>query len=103
MNLINFSSYIINMDMIDTFIYWSIDIDERHISFFYDGIITKEEYECIKKLDGTTNVSFGEIAKYNYAICEINEINFSTNPKDINMFLNGNKRTSKDLMEYLET
>lgn len=91
------------MDITDNLIYWSIDIDERHISFFYDGIITKEEYECIKKLDGKTNINFGEITKYSYAICEINEIEFSTNQKDINMFLNGNKRTSKDLMDYLET
>ena len=29
-------------------IYWSIDIEERRKSFFYEGIITKKEYDLIK-------------------------------------------------------
>ena len=39
-------------------IYWSIDIEERRKSFFYEGIITKEEYEKIKTLPPDTNIKF---------------------------------------------
>ena len=39
-------------------IYWSIDIEERRKSFFYEGIITKEEYEKIKTLPPDTNITF---------------------------------------------
>ncbi len=37
-------------------IYWSIDIDERHSSFFYEGIISKDEYEKIKTLPPDTYI-----------------------------------------------
>ena len=39
-------------------IYWSVDIEERRKSFFYEGIITKEEYEKIKTLPQDTNITF---------------------------------------------
>ena len=39
-------------------IYWSIDIEEGRKSFFYEGIITKEEYEKIKTLPPDTNIIF---------------------------------------------
>ena len=39
-------------------IYWSVDIEERRKSFFYEGIITKEEYEKIKTLPPDTNIKF---------------------------------------------
>jgi hypothetical protein len=29
-------------------IYWSVDIKERRKTFFYEGTITKEEYDLIK-------------------------------------------------------
>ncbi len=39
-------------------IYWSIDIEERRKSFFYEGIVTREEYEKIKTLPPDTNIKF---------------------------------------------
>jgi hypothetical protein len=39
-------------------VYWSIDIEERRKTFFYEGIITKEEYDLIKKLPPDTNITF---------------------------------------------
>ena len=39
-------------------IYWSVDIEERRKSFFYEGIITKEEYDLIKTLPPDTNIKF---------------------------------------------
>ena len=39
-------------------IYWSVDIEERRKSFFYEGIITKDEYEKIKTLPPDTNITF---------------------------------------------
>jgi len=39
-------------------IYWSVDIEERRKTFFYEGIITKEEYDLIKTLPPDTNIKF---------------------------------------------
>ncbi len=39
-------------------IYWSIDIEEMRKTFFYEGIITKDEYEKIKTLAPDTNICF---------------------------------------------
>ena len=39
-------------------IYWSVDIEERRKTFFYEGIITKEEYDLIKTLPPDTNIQF---------------------------------------------
>ena len=39
-------------------IYWSIDIEERRKTFFYEGIITKGEYDLIKTLPPDTNITF---------------------------------------------
>ena len=44
-------------------IYWSINIEERRKSFFYEGIITKEEYEKIKTLPPDTNIEFNNYYK----------------------------------------
>jgi thiol-disulfide isomerase/thioredoxin len=38
-------------------IYWSVDIEERRKTFFYEGIITKDEYEKIKTLPPDTNIT----------------------------------------------
>ena len=43
-------------------IYWSYRIEKS----FYEGIISKEEYEKIKTLPPKTDIYFGEIAKYVY-------------------------------------
>ena len=32
----------------DDMVYWYIDIDERKITFFFDGFITKQDYEKLK-------------------------------------------------------
>ena len=39
-------------------IYWSVDIEEWRKTFFYEGIITKEEYDLIKTLPPDTNIRF---------------------------------------------
>jgi hypothetical protein len=39
-------------------IYWSVDIEERRKTFFYEGTITKEEYDLIKTLPPDTNIRF---------------------------------------------
>ena len=39
-------------------IYWWIDIEQRRKTFFYEGIITKEEYDLIKTLPPDTNIIF---------------------------------------------
>ena len=39
-------------------IYWSINIDERRMCFFYEGIISKDEYEKIKTLTPDTHIIF---------------------------------------------
>ncbi len=41
-------------------IYWSVDIEERRKSFFYEGIVTKEEYEKIKTLPPDTDIKFND-------------------------------------------
>jgi hypothetical protein len=39
-------------------IYWSVHIKERRKTFFYEGIITKDEYDLIKTLPSDTNITF---------------------------------------------
>ena len=45
-------------------VYWYVNINERNAVFFYNGIITKDEYKQIKSLDDEKEINFGEIAKY---------------------------------------
>ena len=85
----------------DDMVYWYIDIDERKITFFFDGFITKQDYEKIKTLDDKTELCFGEIAKHTEAEAYLSELSFVENKEDILKRVKGNKRNDFDLMEYL--
>ncbi len=58
-------------DIKDKF-YWCVDGDG-----FYEGIISKEEYEKIKTLPSDTQIDFPEIAKYVNDECKLKEISES--------------------------
>ena len=53
---------------------WEISVCERRFDFFYNGIISKEEYEKIKKLSPKTYIWFRE-----YDYCDLDEIHFFEN------------------------
>ena len=82
-------------------VYWYISIDERTITFFFDGMITKKDYEKIKLLDKNTEIYFGEIAKHTEAEAYLSELCFVENEDKISKCLNGNKRNDFDLMGFL--
>ncbi len=94
--------YDISKNRIKDLIYWSIDINERSISFFYDGLITKNDYEKIKNMDEKKHINFGEIAKHCYAEAYIKELVFTDDTQKIMMYLQGNQQNRFDLMEELE-
>ena len=90
---------------INNLIYWSVDG-----SGFYEGIISKEEYEKIKTLPPDTQINFPEIAKYVNDECELNEIinsfeeDDNDNIKEIKKLIDKGFRkcaTYFDLMFYL--
>ena len=85
----------------DDNVYWYIDIDERTITFFFDGLITKKEYEKIKLLDKKTALNFGEIAKHTYAKAYLSELCFIENEDEMVKHIKGNKRNDFDLMQIL--
>jgi hypothetical protein len=62
-------------------IYWSISIEARHHDSFYEGIISKEEYDKLKTLPPDTQIDFPEIDKYVNDECELKEISFK---EDVN-------------------
>ena len=82
-------------------VYWYISVDERTITFFYDGLITKKEYEKIKTIDKNKNIFFGEIAKHCYADAKLHEIIFIEDEHEILKRMNCNQRNDFDLMEFL--
>ena len=65
-----------NEKICNNLIYWHIDVNERSITFFFDGVITKEQYKDVKTLDKNTEIYFGDIAKYTPAECYLSEIIF---------------------------
>mmetsp|Transcript_1683 Transcript_1683/g.4624 ORF Transcript_1683/g.4624 Transcript_1683/m.4624 type:complete len:138 (-) Transcript_1683:36-449(-) len=78
------------------YIYWSCNIDIRHDSYFFDGIIKRKEYEQIKQLDGDEfTVSIDEIEDI-----KINEIDFSDD-LDIVYFHLNNGGGRYDLMDTI--
>jgi len=89
-----------NKQKCNNLIYWYIDVDSKTITFFYDGVITKEEYSNIKTLDMNTEIYFEEIAKYTSADCYLHEIIFSEDEGDILKCIKGNKKTNLDLVNY---
>ena len=54
-------------------LYWCFEIEES----FYEGIVSKEEYEKIKTLPPDTEIVFAQIDKYVYDECEIKDIPFT--------------------------
>ena len=89
-----------NKQKCNNLIYWYIDVDSKTITFYYDGVITKEEYSNMKTLDMNTEIYFEEIAKYTSLDCCLHEIIFSEDEGDILKCIKGNKRTNFDLMNY---
>ena len=86
-------------------IYWSVDIEERRKSFFYEGIITKDEYEKIKTLPPDTNITFNTDYKDDDDdVGEISEISFIDDINEVkNIYDKGFKESASycDLMFYL--
>ena len=86
-------------------IYWSIDIEERRKTFFYEGIITKEEYDLIKTLPPDTNITFNSDYKDDDDDeGKISEISFEEDINEIkDLYDKGFKDspTYSDLMFYL--
>ena len=80
-------------------IYWSYRIENS----FYEGIISKEEYEKIKTLPPKTNICFGEIAKYVYDDGILENFPFTEDKNEIKKFYDrGGERGENyfDLFEY---
>ena len=78
-------------------LYWSFEIEKS----FYEGIVSKEEYEKIKTLPPDTEIVFAQIDKYVYDECEIKDIPFTNDIKKIKkLFDKGfeNSETYYDLM-----
>ena len=82
-------------------IYWCCHCD---YSGFYEGIISKEEYEKIKTLPLDTNITFEQITKYEDNECYLEEIEFSDEIDKIKKLIDkGFKEctTYFNLMNYL--
>ena len=82
-------------------VYWYISVDERSITFFFDGLISKQDYEKIKKVDKNKEICFGEIAKHCYADAKLNELIFIEDEQEILKRMNSNQRNNFDLMELI--
>ena len=86
-------------------IYWSIDIEERRKTFFYEGIITQDEYEQIKTLPQDTNITFNSDYKDDDDDeGEISEISFKEDINEIKKLYDKgfeDSPTYSDLMFYL--
>ena len=54
-------------------LYWSFKIEYS----FYEGIVSKEEYEKFQTLPPDTEIVFAEIDKYVYDECQIKDIPFT--------------------------
>jgi hypothetical protein len=80
-------------------IYWSYRIENS----FYEGIISKEEYEKIKTLPPKTNICFGEIAKYVYDDGILENFPFTEDKNEIIKFYDRGGKSGEnyfDLIEY---
>ena len=86
-------------DIKDKF-YWSCDIE----CSFYEGVVSKDEYEKIKTLPPNTNIHFAEIAKYVCDECELEDIlPFTDDINKIKKFYDKGGQNSNnyfDLMNY---
>ena len=80
-------------------IYWSYRIENS----FYEGIISKEEYEKIKTLPPKTNICFDEIAKYVYDDGILENFPFTEDKNEIIKFYERGGEIGEnyfDLIEY---
>ena len=78
-------------------LYWSFKIEKS----FYEGIVSKEEYEKIQTLPPDTEIVFAEIDKYVYDQCQIKDIPFTNDIEKMkNLFDKGftDSETYYDLM-----
>ena len=85
-------------------IYWSICIDERRFDFFYEGIISKDEYEKIKTLSPDTHIIFNSKCDDNDDEGDLSEISFIDDVKKIKKIYDKGFEectTYFDLMYYL--
>ena len=86
-------------------IYWSVHIEERRKTFFYEGILTKEEYDFIKTLPPDTNITFNSDYKDDDDDeGEICDISFEEDVNEIKaLYDKGYKESASycDLMFYL--
>ena len=86
-------------------IYWSIDIEERRKTFFYEGIITKEEYNLIKTLPPDTSITFNSDYKDDDDDeGDISEVSFIDDVNEIKQLYDKGFKESEsycDLMFYL--
>ena len=87
-------------DIEDKF-YWSCSI----VYSIYEGIVSKDEYEEIKRLQPETFIHFAEIAKYVDDECELKDIlPFTDDINEIKNFYDKGGENSNnyfDLMGYL--
>jgi len=86
-------------------IYWYVHIEERRKTFFYEGIITKEEYDLIKTLPPDTNIQFNTDYKDDDDDeGDISDISFEEDVNEIKeLYDKGFKKspTYSDIMFYL--
>lgn len=84
--------------------YWSICINERNFNFFYEGIVSKDEYEKIKTLSPDTNILFDSPFKYHDEEGDLSEISFKEDVDTIKKLYDKGFEdcaTYFDLMDYL--
>ena len=80
-------------------IYWSC----RFENSFYEGIISREEYEKIKTLPPNTKIQFDEIAEYVYDVGILEEFFFTEDKYYIMQFYDRKRVGGEnyfDLIEY---
>jgi hypothetical protein len=85
-------------------VYWSISVSCRVMDFFYEGMISKEEYEEIKLKPPKTSIYFGSHAKYVDEDGCLDELSFSEDIQKLKKFYDKGGENSNnyfDLMGYL--
>jgi hypothetical protein len=91
-------------DDIDNLVYWDCDAvaNERHGNTERrQGIITKEEYQIILKLDKNSDIKLDEISKYVNMCCYLKDFSFSQDKEIIIDFKNSGN-DDFPLMDYID-
>lgn len=60
-------------------VYWETDHGGRTCSFYRNGILTREEYDRVNKLDRNFNICFSKISKCCYEEAKLHELTFHNN------------------------